>query len=180
MSTLENQDWPDVRRGGTSWQKIAELNPETKGEAMLVPTEAEWGDYQADLDQNYAHKLFAGRTNQEMLPHFRRNAIERTDELRWMPEAPFRYYMLGFRDFVMAGELEHLGASDAASCFLNLVLDKLEKQPAYIQPIMRELLPAVRHVAANQAAFEASEGIYGKFAEKGARIEALYESLDHT
>ena len=32
---------------------------------MPVPTEAEWGNYQDDLDQNYAHKLFAGRTNQE-------------------------------------------------------------------------------------------------------------------
>ena len=29
---------------------------------------------------------FAGRKNQEMLPHFRSNVIERTDELRWMPE----------------------------------------------------------------------------------------------
>ena len=56
-----------------------------------VPTEAEWGNYQADPDQTYAHKLFAGRTNQEMLPHLRRNVIERTDNLRWMPVAPFRY-----------------------------------------------------------------------------------------
>ena len=52
---------------------------------MRVPTEAEWGNYQADLDQEYAHKMFAGRSNQEMIPHFRRNVIERTDELRWMP-----------------------------------------------------------------------------------------------
>jgi hypothetical protein len=48
---------------------------------MPVPTEAEWGDYQGDPDQTCAHKLFAGRTNQEMLQHFRRNVIERTDEL---------------------------------------------------------------------------------------------------
>jgi len=71
---------------------------------MPVPTEAEWGEYQADLDQKYAHSLFAGHTNEEMQPHFYRNVIERTDELRWMPEVPFRYYMLGFRDFVMAGK----------------------------------------------------------------------------
>jgi len=83
---------------------------------MPVPTEAEWGDYEVDLDQKYAHKMFAGRANQEMLPHFRRNVIERTDELRWMPVAPFRYYMLGFRDFVMAGEFDPTWAADAASC----------------------------------------------------------------
>lgn len=146
---------------------------------MPVPTEADWGDYQADLDQDYAHKLFAGRTNEEMLPHFRRNVIERTDELRWMPEVPFRYYMLGFRDFVMAGEFDQWEASDAANCFLGLVLQKLENQPGYILPIMQELLLAIRHVTRKQQSFDASESIYGNFPEKLKRIEALCESLGH-
>jgi hypothetical protein len=140
---------------------------------MRVPTEAEWGDYQADLDQDYAHKTFAGRTNQEMVPHFRRNVIESAGELRWMPQIPFRYYMLGFRDFVMAGEYEDLGASDAASCFLGLVLEKLEEQPNHILPIMPELLPALRHVAQNQAVFGAAKSIYGSFCDKLAQIESL-------
>ena len=54
-------------------------------------------------------------------------AIERTDELQWMPELPFRYYMLGLRDFVMSGDFGVIGASDAVSCFLGLVLRKLER-----------------------------------------------------
>jgi hypothetical protein len=131
---------------------------------------------QADLDQAYAHKLFAGRTNQEMLPLFRRNVIERTDELRWMPESPFRYYMLGFRDFVMSDDFGELGAADAASCFLGLVLEKLEKQPGYILPIIPKLLPAIRHIVTNQATFGASESIYGSFQEKLKRIEALCQT----
>jgi hemerythrin-like domain-containing protein len=93
-----------------------------------------------------------------------------------MPEAPFRYYMLGFRDFVMAGEFEFLGASDAASCFLDLVQEKLEKEPSYILPIIDQLLSAVRHIATNQTSFDASESIYGKFSEKGTNIEQLYET----
>ena len=140
---------------------------------MRVPTEAEWGDYQADLDQDYAHNRFAGRTNQEMVPHFRRNVIESTAELRWMPQIPFRYYMLGFRDFVMAGEFEDLGAFDAASCFLGLVLEKLAEQPNYILPIMPELLPALRHLAQKQAVFGAARSIYGSFYDKLAQIESL-------
>jgi hypothetical protein len=117
-------------RGGLRPQKIAELYARNIwGYAMPVPTEAEWGDCQADLDQSHAHKLFAGRTNQEMLPHFRRNVIERTDELRWMPISPFRYYMLGFRDFVMTGDFDQPDAPDAANCLLGLVLGKLERQP---------------------------------------------------
>lgn len=141
---------------------------------MNVPTEAEWRDYQADLDQKYAHDLFAGHTNEEMQPHFFRNVIERTDELRWMREVPFRYYMLGFRDFVMAGKFAHLEGSDAANCFLGLVEEKLEKQPDYILPIMLELFPAIRHVGQNQTSFDADENIYGGFQEKVDRIEILY------
>jgi hypothetical protein len=144
---------------------------------MAVPTEAEWGEYQADLDQAYAHDLFAGRTNEEMLPHFRKSVIERTDELRWMPEVPFQYYVLGPRDFVMAGEFDELEASDAASCFWGLVLEKLEKRPQFILPVMPQLLSAVRHVAANQASYRASPSIYGSFAEKWKRIASLHETL---
>jgi len=94
-----------------------------------------------------------------------------------MPELPFRYYMLGFRDFVMAGKFDPLWASDAASCFVGLVLEKLEKQPRHILQIMPELLPAVRYVAMNQSLFEASENVYGSFPEKLRRIEGLYETL---
>jgi len=146
----------------------------SKGKSMRLPTEPEWGNYQADLDQSYAHKMFGGRTNQEMIPHFQRNVIERTDELRWMPPIPFRYYMLGFRDFVMNGNFEETWASDAASCFLGLVEEKLTKQPDYILPIMAELLPAVQHVGQNQASFNADEDTYGNFLEKLKRIEGLF------
>ena len=138
-----------------------------------VPTEKDWGNYQADLDQNHAHGLFAGRTNKEMQRFFLHNPIEMTDELRWMPEVPFQYYMLGFRDFVMGGNFRNY-ASDSASCFLGLVLEKLENHPRQIVPIMAELLPAIEYVAQHQSAFDAKESIYGNFLEKLASIRALY------
>jgi hypothetical protein len=139
-----------------------------------VPTEEDWGDYSSDLDQNHAHSVFAGRTNQEMQPFFRRNPIMMTDELRWVPDVPFRYYMLGFRDFVMAGEFDVPYASDAASCFLGLVLEKLENHPLVIAPIMPKLLSAVEYVARNQKLFDADEEIYGSFLEKLSRVQAIY------
>lgn len=42
------------------------MKKRSKQNPIRVPTEAEWGDYLADLDQEYAHKMFAGRTNQEI------------------------------------------------------------------------------------------------------------------
>jgi hypothetical protein len=139
---------------------------------MTVPTEKDWGDYHSDPDQEYAHRLFAGHTNEEMQPHFRANVIERTSELRFMPEIPFRYYMIGFRDFVMAGDFEYEGA-DAGSCFLRLVRQKLEQEPACIAPIIPELLETVEYVAQNQSAFDADKDIYGDFLDLAAQIRAL-------
>jgi len=55
-----------------------------------------------------------------------------TDDLRWMPDVPFRYYILGFRDFITAKQFDFLDGSDAASCFLGLVLEKLENHPKLI------------------------------------------------
>jgi hypothetical protein len=164
-----------LRDNNTELQSLS-LKPSEQS-AMRVPTEADWGNYEADLDQSHAHRLFAGRTNPEMLPRFRENVIERTDELRWMPEVPFRYYFLGFRDFVMAGEFNHLEAGNAANCFLGLILEMLEKQPTYVLPIMPQLLQAIRHVAGNQTLFDANERIYGSFQEKSRLIESLYQTL---
>jgi hypothetical protein len=138
-----------------------------------VPTEKDWGNYNADLDQRHAHSVFAGRTNEEMQPFFRRNVIEMADELRWMPEVPFRYYMSGFRDFVLARDFASLEASDAANCFLELVLEKLERQAPHIFQMMPVLLPTVEFVARNQSLFEADEKIYGNFLEKLDKIKKL-------
>jgi hypothetical protein len=146
---------------------------------LSVPTEKEWGDYKSDLDQNHAHSVCAGRTNEEMQPFFRRNPVEMTSELRWMPEIPFRYYMLGFRDFIVAGDFDVPDVSDAASCFLGLALEKLDKQPRHIIQIMPELRPTLEFVAENQAQFEAEEKIYGSFREKYKQIQSLYARSIH-
>ena len=125
-------------------------------------------------DQNHAHSVFGGRTNEKMQPFFRRNPLALTDDLRWMPDVPFRYYILGFRDFITAKQFDLLDGSDAASCFLGLVLAKLENHPRLIVPVMPELLPSVEYVARNQGLFNADESIYGNFLEKLSRIQALY------
>jgi len=143
---------------------------------LSIPTEADWGDYRSDLDQEWAHRKFAGKSNDEMQQHFREIPIEAAGDLRFMPEIPFRYYMLGFRDCVMSGGFEPCHGSDAASCFLHLVVEKLESQPRHIVPIMPELLSAVEYVAHNQAAFDAEESIYGSFLEILKQIQALYSA----
>jgi hypothetical protein len=97
--------------------------------ALRVPTESDWGNYKSDLDQSWAHDHYLGRSNAEMQAHFRNNPIEASSDLQFMPEIPFRYYVLGFRDSIITGALNQSDAPDAASCFLNLFLNRLEEQP---------------------------------------------------
>jgi hypothetical protein len=141
----------------------------------LVPTEADWGDYKSDLDQKWAHDQFFGRSNEEMQPYIHGSPLGAAEDLRSIPEVPFRYYAIAFRDYVMSGQFRDFDAADAASCFIRLVLQKLEQQPRYIIPIMPEILPAVEYVAHNQATFHAKESIYGSFPEMLNRIHALYD-----
>ena len=69
---------------------------------------------------NHTPKTFSRRSTTTMLA---------SSILRWMPQLPFRYYMFGFRDFVLSGDFEEFSRPDAASCFVRLVLNKLETKP---------------------------------------------------
>lgn len=139
------------------------------------PSEEDWGNYQADLDQKWAHDQYIGRSNEQMQIYFRNSPIESASDLYFMPEIPFRYYMLGYKAYVAARSFKDShDASDAASCFLSVVLNRLEEQPRYIVPIMPELLATIEHVGNNQAAFDAKEDIYGKFSDKLEQIRQLY------
>jgi len=143
---------------------------------MKIPNEDDWGNYKDDLEQEWAYKVFGGKSNDEVQKEFVQNVIERTDELRFMPVIPFRYYMLGFMKFVMSGNFEICGSSDAASCFLDLVKEKLIEYPEHILPIMDELYPAVEYVAKNQQKYDADLEIYGDFLQIFENIRTQYEN----
>jgi len=145
-----------------------------------IPSEADWGNYQDDLDQDYAHQIFAGRDLHQVMSAFARSSIERAEDLRFMPPIPFQYYIFSFCDFVTSSEVftlnEGMDASDAASCFLNLIIYKLEHQKSDIQPVINEVMPFVEQVALNQSQYDADSDIYGDFKEKLLLIRRLLES----
>ncbi len=135
-----------------------------------IPSEEDWGNYKEDLDQDYAHSVFAGRDLVQVQPAFARSAIERAEELQFMPTVPFQYYIFAFCEFVISKEVLTLNygwyASDAASSFLNLIIHKLEHQKTDIEPIIDELMPYIERVALNQRLYDADIDIYGDFKEK--------------
>lgn len=141
-----------------------------------VPTEKEWLGYEKDLDASYAYKVFFGKTNEEMQSSFKLNVIERTDEIRFMPVKAFQYYIFGLRDYVMKRNFGYLDSSDAASCFLGLVLEKLESEPSKIIPVLSELIPSLEFVSNNQNLYDANEEIYGNFKNKYKHIISLWKN----
>jgi len=142
-----------------------------------VPTEADWGDYESDADRDAAHAAFGGKTRAEAAKEFAFGAIERADELRFMPPVAFRYYVLAFRDHVMSPDFidddPESWAPDAAAAFLDLIREKLEEEPDAVKPVLAELMPALEHVSAHQERYKADEESYGRFADTLARIKAL-------
>jgi hypothetical protein len=139
-----------------------------------IPTEQDWGNYRDDLDQNHAYQAFHNKTNEDMQPYFRKTTLGAAEDLHWMPKIPFQYYMIGFCDFIGLEDFDPSYASDAASCFLNLVIDKLENHPDFILAIMPDLMPTIEFVASHEARSKAPIDIYGNFQKKLKQIRKMY------
>ena len=135
-----------------------------------LPSQEEWENHEENLDANYAYRNFFGKTKHEMQKEFRLNVIERVEDIRWMPLVPFQYYIFGLRDYVIKKEWGFCDGSDAASCYLGLIKEKLEQSPLFINPILDELLPSLNYVANNQLEYEADESIYGNFQDQYREI----------
>ncbi len=141
---------------------------------MNIPTEQDWENYLDDLDAEWAHKVFAGKSNDEVQVEFRRSCvIERMGDILSMPIKPFQYYMYGFKQFIDKGKFDDNEASDAVNCFISLVANVLEKKPGYIKPILNDLMPTLEHISENQLEYEAAIDIYGHFPVKLDRIKEL-------
>ncbi|HEY9683396.1 MAG TPA: hypothetical protein V6C86_17590 [Oculatellaceae cyanobacterium] len=142
-----------------------------------VPSEEDWGDWESDMEQEYAHSRFAGKSLEDARPLFESSILGCAENIAYMPEVPFRYYIFGFRDYVMdPRRFQCMSAddSDGPSAFLKLLVSTLRDQPARILPVMNELLPVAEFVAKNQDKYEATEKIYGSFDLLLTEIKSLY------
>jgi hypothetical protein len=140
-----------------------------------IPGREEWSGYEADLDVRYAHRLFFGKSLDEVQHHFGGSrSIQRADELLFMPRRAFQYYVLAFAQFVMSEAAT--GDSDAASTFLGLLLNREKRDPGSVGPVFGDLQPAVEFVAFNQEHFEANPAIYGVFKERAEQVRDLVKA----
>jgi hypothetical protein len=140
--------------------------------SMKIPDAKDWAGYQEDLDVKYAHKLLFGKSIPEVIYHFARSPIERADELLFMPRKAFQYYVFAFAEYLRSEE--SIGESDAASPFLNLLLNREEKDPGSVMEIYDDLFPVIDFVASNQERFDADPEIYGNYREKCDTLAEMF------
>jgi hypothetical protein len=153
-------------------RRYASLADPMPTQSTQIPDESAWFGYQDDLDVRYMHRLFFGKSIDEVLEYFEGGrAIERCSELLFAPRSVFQYYIQAFVKFLMSENAA--GESDAASPFLDLLASREKEDPGSVSAIFSSLASCIDYVASNQAFFEANEDIYGNFQEKAARIRAL-------
>jgi hypothetical protein len=136
---------------------------------MLIPNNEDWGEIN-DLDVRYSYEYFFGKSNTEMQDFFRRNVIERCDNLRFMPIKPFQYYIFGLKEYLESDTCPD--KADAASCFLELIQERFESNYDDMMQIIELLMPAIRMVVENQENFGADIDIYGDFSDMLSNINS--------
>lgn len=141
-----------------------------------VPGNNEWSGYEQDLDVACARKLFFGKRADEILKYYEGgHAIQRMDELLFMPRGAFQYYVFSFAEYLFSEQAR--GDSDAASPFLTLLTAREERDPGSVAEIYDDLRGAVDFVADNQEYFDADEEIYGNFPDRRDQIEAQVKAF---
>ena len=138
---------------------------------LRIPDEADWSGFEDDFDVRNMHKLFFGKSVDEVLQHFDGAAIQRCTEFLYASRPVFQYYIHGFVLFLKSKSAE--GDSDAASPFLGLLEGREQKDPGSVSDIYSSLSDCVDYVANNQAYFDADLDIYGDFKVSAARIRKL-------
>ncbi len=140
-----------------------------------IPGREEWLGYEADLDVRHAHKLFFGKSLDEVQRHFGGvQSIGRMDELLFMPRRAFQFYVMAFAQFVRSDAAR--GDSDTASAFLTLLLNREQRDPGSVGQVFEALQPAVEFVASNQEHFDANPAIYGVFKERAEQVRDLVKA----
>jgi len=140
----------------------------------VIPTEEDWGDYTSDLDWDYAHRIFAGKANDEVQADFKRNAMGRAEEFHYMPDVPFRYYIRGFAQYVMGCGDDRLNDSEAASSFLWLIERTLGENPERLLSVLNVVVPVLDHIADCHERFDHGSSEIFRFQEQ---VEAIKRDL---
>jgi hypothetical protein len=136
---------------------------------MEVPSKDDWEEARTGLDQAHAFRNFFGKSLEDAHKLFVQCALSYQEDLVYMPEKPFRYYVRAYIHYMQSEKSR--GDSDAANCFLGLVETRLRDHPEWLEANWNQIDPILNRIANQQEEFyDASPSIYGDFAKKVSRL----------
>ena len=141
-----------------------------------IPTEQDWEGFKYGLDEKYAYQNFCGKSQEEAYEMFKDNCIYYQEDLGYMPEKAFRFYLKPYMDYLLSPDAK--GESDGASCFLSLIELTLEFSPHYFDGLW-ERVELVMAVLGNYQLliFDANIDIYGDFKKRIIKIKKLKDKV---
>jgi len=116
-----------------------------------IPTIAEWGDYEADLDTKWTFDKFNQKNFAEAAALFASCASATCEDLGYMPLKPFQYYMTAITRYISSEGFKNtldLFTDDAIYFFFCRVVDMLGNKPDFILPIWHDVDAALTKIAA--------------------------------
>ena len=122
----------------------------------------------------YAKKRFFNVSKQDILASFSNNVIERSDELRFMPNILFNKYFHFFIDFIVNQKHDEFDADDIACCFTTLLNEKLDAKAIENKDLIKKAMNAVIFLHNNIGFYNANPDIYGDLEIK---VKLLQEKL---
>ncbi len=125
-----------------------------------------------NVDLHYARKIFCQVPKNHIIESFAANIIERTDELRFMPQALFRIYFPVMLDFILYVEHSEEDASMIADCFTSLVEEKLELGHLDSFAELNRVFDSLDYFESNLKVYNTDPDIYGDLSEKLTSIKS--------
>jgi len=129
-----------------------------------APGRPEWQLRTLCIDGRCAYAHFGGLSLDQAFDLFCLSARTYQEDLVWMPEACFSFYVQAYSDYILSDFSAN--DSDAASCYISLVAglrDQVSRLPA---DRYESLVEALRRIASSQKWFGADEAIHGSYARR--------------
>ena len=136
---------------------------------MEIPSRDDWENAWEGLDEGCAYRNFSGKSLAEAEELFVQCALTYQEDLVYMPERPFKYYVRAYIYYM--GSKKSKSDSDAANYFLSLIETHLRDKPEWFDRTWGQIESVLQRVADQQEEYyDASKSIYGDFSKKVNRL----------
>lgn len=142
-----------------------------------IPVLEDWENYHTDIDKKAAFNAFAGKSIIEGKKMFRDDVLARVTDLCFMPKLPFQYYLQSFYLYVKEGDFPQFYTASSLNAFIDVIEEKIDRQPDYIIDCMDKLIPLLSEIAEKQDYYEIDSSLYGDFSERKRAILNTYHKL---